>query len=178
MRRLIFVLALLVALPIFAQQQPNAIFVFVSNPQIVASGGSHYEGAFGVAFRRMLGEHWSVQAAVSRDHERTGFITRDPSGNVIVDGVVNARSTPVDLIGYYHFVNGSSWKPYIGAGARWMNAPSGVYASRNVLATIDGGITWQFHPSLALRFDSQVLLGSRPPWADRVTGGFGLGWRF
>jgi hypothetical protein len=170
-----FLFALLVAVPAVAQQQPNAIFVIVTNPGGSSSdSGSTFTGEIGVAFQRMLAPNWSIEAAVSRRSDREGFTIFDPSGNVIEQHISTIRSTPVDLAAQYRFVNASSWKPYVEAGARWINGPGDT----RVLGAAGGGVVWQFSHSLALRFDGRVFFGKRPAFLDSVNGSLGLGWRF
>ena len=177
MRRLSFVLVLLLAaIPAFAQQQPNAIYVFVTNPGggSTTQGGSFYEGEVGVAFQRMLADRWSVEGAIARKYERDVLTHFDSNGNVIETRVFTTHSTPIDVTGRYHFLNGTSWKPYVDVGARWTNSS----VDDRVLATAGGGVAWQFSRTLALRLDGKVFFGNRPAHLDSVNASFGLGWRF
>jgi len=84
------------------------------------------------------------------------------------------NSTPVDVTGKYHFLNQSSWKPYIDVGARWTDSSIGD----RVLASAGGGVAWQFSRTMALRFDARAFFGNRPTHLDTVNASFGLGWRF
>ena len=175
MRRLSFLFALLVAIPAFAQELPNSVYVFVTNPGGGSGArGSYFTGEVGIAFQRMLAERWSIEGAVSHKHDREGFTIFDQNGNVIESRLASVNSTPVDVTGKYHFVNRSAWKPYIDVGARWTNTS----IENRVLASAGGGVAWQFSRALALRFDARAFIGNRPAHLDSVNGSFGFGWRF
>ena len=161
MRRFAVIAALLISTAALAQERPNGIYVFMSNPNVfyTKSSGTHADAEFGVALQRMFTPHLSGELTVSRDRRITGSnFGRDV-----------ASLTPVDLTARYHFLTDGSWKPYAGLGARWVEG--------RALADVTGGVVWQFRPSLGLRFDAKVLLGNNR-FNDTFNSAVGLAWRF
>ena len=176
MRKIGLLLALLVAIPVFAQEHPNSVFVFVTNPggSWTSSDGTTFTGEVGAAFQRMLAPEWSVEAAIARRWDRSGFTTFDSGGNVIEHRIFTSHTTPVDLGGKYHFLTQSSWKPYAGVGVRWTDASS----NSKLLGAAGGGVLWQFRPAVALRFDGKVYFGPKPAYLDTASVSVGVVWRF
>ncbi|HJQ40962.1 MAG TPA: OmpW family outer membrane protein [Thermoanaerobaculia bacterium] len=180
MRKL--VLVLLVALPLVAQQPPkrNNLYVFVSNPSGGWSegGGSSYEGAIGLALQHRFTPRWSGELAVSRQRDHSGFTRFDPNGQIIEQQTYDIDSTPIDLGAQYHFLNTSSWKPYLGLGARYTSEPR-FFEDRgdHILYGATGGVVWQLRPAFGIRFDGKVLLGDAGQF-NRFNGSVGVTWGF
>ena len=174
MRKLVVAVAsLLVSTAALAQQdKPTGVFVFVTNPGYGQSerSGNHWDGAFGVALQRMFTPHVSGELTVSHDQHISRFAALDQGGNVIAYHTFTATSTPVDLTARYHFFSDGAWKPYVGAGVR--------YVDSRAFGDLTGGVVWQFRPSLGLRFDGKVILGNQPRFNDTFNGSAGLAWRF
>ena len=172
MRKLVIVLCLVVAPAAFAQQNtPNTFYVFVTNP----GGGSStneqsWDGAFGIALQRMFTPRFSGEVAVSHDVQYTRVRTFNPDFTDASSSMLTTRTTPVDLTGRYHFLNGSRWTPYVGAGMRFVDG--------RAFSDVTGGVVWQFRPALGLRFDAKVLVSDRPLHNERLYNSIGLSWRF
>jgi hypothetical protein len=145
----------LVSAAAFAQQQaqPNAFHVFVTDPGFVRSDryGTRYTGAYGVGFERMFTPHVSAEAGIMRESRFGG-------------------PAPLDLTARYHFFTDGAWKPYAGIGLRHVGNVSAL--------GVDGGVTWQFHRALGLRFDLKALMGNLSQVHEPVSGSVGLSWRF
>ena len=171
MRWLALIALLLAPLSLFAQDKRNSLYVFIANPEFTSSdsAGTNYSGAFGLALQHKFSERWSGEVGVSRHRERTGFVRFDPQGNVIERQTFHHDTTPVDLAGYYHFLNSASWKPYLGLTARY---------SHGTTAGIGGGVLWRLRPAFGIRFDGKVLFGDREPYVNRFTGAVGVAWSF
>ena len=165
MRRFAVIVALLISTAAFAQDKPNGVYVFLSNPGGGSSdhSGSYWEGAFGVALQRMFTPHLSGEVTISRERHHAAFSIFGESGSSYTN------TTPVDLTARYHFLDDGSWKPYAGLGARWVDG--------RAMADVTGGVVWQFRPSLGLRFDAKLLLGNNA-FNDTFNGAVGLAWRF
>ena len=123
MRKLIVFLSLFVATAAFAQQnKPNGFFIFVTNPGYASEPrGNELNGAFGFALQRMFSPRFSGEIAISHDSETFGFRSFKSDGTLLAGHVVTVYSLPVDLTARYHFLNDSSWKPYIGAETRYVD---------------------------------------------------------
>jgi hypothetical protein len=142
----------------FAQQdKPNTFHVFLTNPGYVSSdlSGSHYTGAYGLGFQRMFTPHFSAEASLLRESRFGGRLP---------------NRTPLDLTARYHFFTDSSWKPYAGAGVRLVDGNSAF--------DLNGGVVWQFHRTLGLRFDAKVMAGDKSTLREMTNGSIGLSWRF
>jgi outer membrane protein W len=174
MRKLVVAAAfLLVSTAASAQQDnPTGIFVFVTNPGYGHSdrSGSYWDGAFGMALQRMFTPHVSAELTVSRDHHTVRTTAFDQNGDIIDSRTFTSDSTPVDLTARYHFFTDGAWKPYVGAGVR--------YVESRAFGDLTGGVVWQFRPSLGLRFDGKVVIGHQPGFNDTFNGSAGLAWRF
>lgn len=179
MRKLAIAAVLLLAsLSLFAQEKPDSIYVFISNPEFGQSEatGTHYRGAFGIGWQHRFGERWSGELAVSRQRDTEGYTTFDHDGNVIERVRMHIDTTPVDLAAHYHFLNSGSWKPYLTLGARWAGE-SGAYSSQYQGAA-GAGVTWQIRPQFGIRFDGRLLFGSAPSYVNRLNASAGVAWSF
>jgi len=173
MRKLVVVLCVMFsAAAAFAQQQPTAITVFVTNPGFTHTrqSGNQWDGAFGVALQHMFTPRISGEISVSRKTDVSGFTTFDTEGNVVEDRMFVGHSTPVDLTALYHFRTDGAWKPYAGLGVRREDG--------TVFGDLTGGVVWQFHRALGLRFDGKLLVGGNTRFSDELNGSVGLSWRF
>jgi opacity protein-like surface antigen len=169
-RKLVPVCLLLTPVSAFGQDKPTAIYAFVSNPGFTRThSGDHWDGGLGVALQRNFTPRMSGELSVARETDVSGFTTFDSSGKVIEDRTFIGHSTAVDLTALYHFATDSAWKPYIGGGVRWRSVTA---------ADVTGGVLWQFHRTLGLRFDGKLVIGNQSRFDDRLIGSAGLSWRF
>jgi outer membrane protein W len=178
----------------FAQQssRSNSISVFVTDLALSKSniGGAKVDSAYGASFGHMFTERFSGELSVSSQrfsrYVRTFTGGSEPTSELFTD-----RLYPIDLNISYYFPNGSRWKPYLGAGLRYVNDTFHRYEGtrrtafyRNAVRTIDpeisGGITLQFKRTIGLRFDAkQVLSSNRSDVADpALKASAGLSFRF
>jgi len=173
-------------------QQSNTVSVFVTDLAISNSdiGGAHIDAAYGASFDRMFTERFSAELSVSsqrfRRRMRTFTGSSEPTSVLVTD-----RIYPIDANVSYRFLNGSRWRPYLGAGLRYVNDTFHGYQGggrtafyRPAVQTIDpeisGGITLQFNRVLGLRLDAKQVLGShRSDVADpELKASAGLSFRF
>ena len=143
----------------------------MTNPGGGYSTGRHFvSGAVGVGLQHMFTPRVSGEIAVSYDEQYTRVRTFNPDFTLASSYTLRTSTTPVDLTARYQFLNDSNWKPYIGAGTR--------FADGLAFAEVTGGVVWQFHRSLGLRYDAKVLVNDRPQHNERVYNSVGLSWRF
>jgi outer membrane protein W len=179
----------------FAQQssRSNAVSVFVSDLSIgssSASGAKLDSSAYGASFDHKFTDRFSAEVSVSSQRSRRVVRTFGP-GSAPTFGVDSTRLYPIDANVTYHLPTHSRWKPYIGAGLRYVNDTFQGYQGlgrtafyRNAVHTIDpeisGGITLQFNRTLGLRLDAKQVLGSnRSDVADpELKASAGLSFRF
>jgi hypothetical protein len=173
MRTLVVAALLLAPLSLFAQEKRNSLYVFIANPEFTSSetSGTNYSGAFGVALQHKFRERWSGELTIARQRQRTGILRFDPQGNVIERQTFYSHSIPVDLAGYYHFLNDSAWKPYLGLAARYVAEEGGA-------GGIGGGVLWRLRPAFGIRFDGKLLLGNRLSHMSSFNGAVGVAWSF
>jgi hypothetical protein len=61
----------------------------------------------------------------------------------------------------YHFFNDSRWKPYLGAGVRYVDANAEFRdLGARISPEINGGVSFMMTPNLSLRFDGRVAVRS------------------
>jgi outer membrane autotransporter protein len=175
----------------FAQQSShsNTVSVFVSDLSIshTDQSGTDLDASYGLAFNHMFNAHLSGELSVTSQQIRRNVTTFSVPGPAVYRSY---RDTlyPVDANISYHFITGSRWKPYVGAGLRYLNntvsgsGPLGNYriASRTIDPEVSGGITFQFRPNLGLRFDAKQIVGnSNSVLGDNaLSGSVGLSFRF
>ena len=182
MRRLAL-LTLLIAAAAFAQEEKrNTFFVFVSDPQYMwtSDNGSDFNAGYGVGVQHMFTPHWSGELSVSHRSSRSRAYFYDLNGNIVNVVDFRAKTNPVDILAQYHFVNGTSWKPYIGAGVThvYVSTDSSLRQRDQTFGTIDGGVVWRIKSDFGLRFDGKVLFGDHPAYIDSTNVSFGLAWRW
>ena len=92
----------------------------------------------------MFTPRWSGEVGVSHRSSRAIGTFYDPNGNVIDTIEFRAHTTPVDVVGQYHWVNTTAWKPYIGAGFThvFVNSSNFRQSDQNFFAA-NGGVVWR-----------------------------------
>ena len=181
MRRLALAATLLFSAAAFAQEKHNGFFVFVSDPQYVwtKSNGSDFNTGYGVAVQHLFTPRWSGELAVSHRSSRAVEYIYDFNGNVVQTLRFRARTTPVDVLAQYHFLNSTSWKPYLGGGYTHTFVNSSSVAQRDAnFVVFNGGVVWNVRPSLGIRFDGKVFGGNRPAYISGSNLSVGLAWRW
>jgi outer membrane protein W len=175
MRKLIIVTIslLFVAASAFAQQPvgSNAISVFVTDPELAKSqAGTRFGTDFGLALEHRFNPRISAELSVTNQRSNQFFTTLTPTGTPTTVSY-SERSYPIDANVSYHIFTESRWRPYLGAGLRYVsNTLRGTnvtgnyrFTTRSVEPEISGGIAFQFTPRLALRFDAKQVIGSADP---------------
>jgi outer membrane protein W len=175
----------------FAQQSSpsNTVSVFVSDLSISygSQSGTNFDAGYGLAFNHMFNSHLSGEVSVTSQQFRRYVSTFSVPGPA-THGSYNDTLYPIDANVSYHFLTDSRWKPYVGAGLRYLNntfvgsGPLGQYriSSRTLDPEISGGVTFQFRPNLGLRFDAKQIVGnSNSVLGDAAfSGSVGLSVRF
>lgn len=162
---------LFVVAPLYAQQpnRPNAVTLFVTDAGFGWSGSSgvKYGADFGLALSHMFNDRFSGELAVT-SQRHGGSVTTFPLEGFPTTVIYSGRLYPIDASVSYHFFTDSRWKPYVGAGARYVsdsvrvNGPTGNFrvSRHSTDAEITGGITFQLNPRVGLRFDAKQIIGS------------------
>jgi outer membrane protein W len=161
---------LFVVAPLYAQQpnRSNAVTLFLSDAYFGSdSRGSHAGADFGLALSHMFNDRFSGELAVT-SQRIGGSVTTVPFEGFPTTVTYSGRVHPIDAIVSYHFLTDSRWKPYLGAGARYVSDSARVTSAlvtyrltrHSTDPEITGGITFQFNPRLGLRFDARQTLGS------------------
>ncbi len=188
--RMVMVSLLFVVAPLYAQQpnRSNAVTLFMSDAYFGSDSGGTKAGAdFGVALSHMFNDRFSGELAVT-SQRIGGSVTTFPFEGFPTTTTYSNRIYPIDASASYHFFTDSRWKPYLGAGARYVSdsvrvtGPLGDnrFTRRSTNPEITGGITFQFNPRLGLRFDAKQIIGSiGDPGADaKLQASAGLSLRF
>jgi outer membrane protein W len=182
---------LFVVVSAFAQQpgRSNAVSVFVTDTELGGSStsGTRFGADFGAALEHMFNDRVSAEVSVTSQRSHSNVTTFSPAGTPTFS-TRSDRLYPIDANVSYHFFTDSRWKPYLGAGLRYVSdtvrGDGMLSASRFTTRTTDpevsGGITFQFRPALGLRFDAKQIVGSsRSTIADpKFKASVGLSLRF
>jgi Outer membrane protein W len=162
---------LFVAVPTFAQQpsRSNTVSAFLTDSQlsVSSSSGTRFGTDFGAALDHMFNDRFSAELSVTSQRAIRNVTTFSPAG-VPTTISHSGRLYPIDANVSYHFFTEGRWKPYIGAGVRYVSDTvrgSGSlggyrFTNRTTDGEVSGGITYQFNPRLGLRFDAKQIIGS------------------
>jgi Outer membrane protein W len=165
---------LFVVVSAIAQQQPsrsNAVSVFVTDLSLSSSGGptgTKLGAGYGAAFEHMFNDRFSGEVSVTSERQQRTFFTVNSTGAIVFDFRRSNTLYPIDANASYHFLTNGPWKPYVGAGLRYVSytfhgdSALGSFqnTTRSVNPEVSGGITYQFRPNLGLRFDAKQIVGS------------------
>jgi outer membrane protein W len=165
MRRLLFVIALFAALPLFAQESPVRVSVFVSDLIETDAKG------IGAAIEYQLHPRWAVELAVaSETHTISNFFS---SAERDVD------TTPIDLTVHYYFVNQTRWQPFIGAGVRHVSSSDDTVEDLTT-PEVGGGFHFMVTDSLSIRVDARIPFddGDTISFGPALKLSAGVGWKF
>jgi outer membrane protein W len=155
----------------FAQQpnHSNGVSLFISDLSVFhsSSAGTRVDAGYGAAFDHMFSSRVSGELSVTSQRSRSFITTFGPSGAPTTIAF-SERTYPVDANVSYHFLTDSRWKPYVGAGLRYVTATlhgdpafgHAEFTTRSVDPEVSGGVTFQFRPALGLRFDAKQIVGS------------------
>ena len=169
---LVSVSLLFVVVSAFAQQpgRSNTVSVFLTDSELSTSStsGTKFGTDFGAALGHMFNDRFSAELSVTVQRAHSSITILDPTG-LPSTTIHSNRLYPIDANVSYHFFTDSRWKPYLGAGLRYVSdtvrgdGPLGGYrlATRTTDPEVSGGITFQFNQRLGLRFDAKQVIGSR-----------------
>jgi len=176
--------------------------IFVTDPSYSrsSSSGSSFSGGAGLALSYVWAPHWSTEFSVAAHQQRETFIRLEPIAGtgalMAVDRRENVRTYPIELLTTYHFTNQSRWTPFVGAGVRYVGAPSNqpsavigfisgtprpgpAKLSSQTSAEAAGGVSFGLTPAVSLNLEARRLLRTTGVFydpLDRVV--FGVSWRF
>jgi len=167
MRKSALILTFLLMVPGAYAQQKNGLSAFLSYPSGWGgtNSGLHIEGGFGVAFSHTFSPLFSVEASLSQ--ERYTLFRQTP----VSDGAfrydqVSVRTNPFDITGRYHFQTEGRWRPYVGAGARYVSTNEvgrggfSTYRLFRLEPEVSGGVVFQLRPHAGIVFDAKQLIGN------------------
>ena len=179
MRKALLILCLFAAVPLFAQESPFRVSVLANDIAYTRSdsAGSDWSGGLGAALEYRWNKQWAMELSVLLEEHTLGAVRVDPAGTTILREEVH--SYPIDLMAQYHFQNDTRWKPYIGAGLRYVNGVDTTFGQfgNTLSAQFGGGVHFMITPSFSLRLDAKAA------WPqDELSYTFrpsiGFGWRF
>jgi len=178
--RLLVILLLLLAPSAFAQRENN-FSVFLYQAGVATSDNNrHWYSNYGAAFESSLTRHFSAQFSVGSEQHSSRPYVVDETGYINQVPAVRFRTYPIDLTARYRFVNDTRWKPYIGAGARYVSAPhvdSMFGYSNRWTPEVTGGVIYQLR-HLGIVVDGKALLGDHEYYDSVFKTSFGVSWRF
>jgi outer membrane protein W len=160
---------LLLAVPASAQSldRPNRVSLFLSNVSGGASeeGGSFFDAGYGLAYERRFTRTWSVELAAT------------------VQKQAGATTYPFDVAARYTFPGvHTRWRPYAGAGVRFVAAPGpeprGETYDNQIAPEVVAGVDFNAAEAWSLRFDVKHTFGNTYAYDDPFKLSLGVGWRF
>ena len=145
--------------------RPNRVSLFLSN---VAFGwsegsGSFWDAGYGLAYEHRFSRRWSAELAAAVQEQE------------------DARTYPFDAVARYSFQSvRTRWRPYVGAGVRYVAAPSDpLQLYDNVIAPeAVAGVDFNPAEAWSLRFDAKQTLGNTYAFDEPFKLSLGIGWRF
>lgn len=182
MRKLVLVLlVLLLAVSASAQSldKPNRISVFMTNPGVGWSdrNGTAWDAGYGVALERRFSRVWSAELSVAAEkHETQPYGFFNPT-------TFELSTYPIDALVRYSFTSvHTRWRPYVGAGARYVAAPDeppGVEYENQLTPEVAGGVEFNGGESWSLTFNVKQLIEEQSSEFDGMFKvSLGVGWRF
>jgi outer membrane protein W len=178
--RLFVIVLILVAPAVFAQRENN-FSVFLNQFGLQESNqGRHWYTSYGAAFESSFTPRFSAQISIGAERHSSFPYVVDETGYINQVTPVKFRTYPIDLTARYRFVNETRWKPYIGAGARYVAAPhvDSMFGYTNrVTPELVGGVVFQLR-HLGIVADGKVLLGDHEYYDSVFKTSLGLNWRF
>jgi outer membrane protein W len=166
---LLLFVVLLLAVSASAQtlDRPNRVSFFLSNLAGGHSedGGTFLDAGYGVAYERRFTRAWSAELAVTVQKQE------------------GAETYPFDALARYHFQSvRTRWRPYAGAGVRFVAAPGpeprGERYDNQIAPEVAAGVDYNPAEAWSLRFDVRQSLGNTYAYDDPFKASLGVGWRF
>jgi len=178
--RLFVIAFFFVASALLAQGKSNVSIFFNRSNVAATEGPHHWYSDYGAAYDFSITPRFSAALSVADEkHSSYGYVV-DETGYINQVTPVQFRTYPIDLTGRFHFINDTRWKPYIGAGARYVAAPhvDSMFGYTNRWTPeLTGGLVFQFR-HLGIVADGQVLLGDHEYYDSVFKTSLGLSWRF
>lgn len=178
MRRLIPLLVIVLAVPAFAQQE-NSFSIFVSNPGggYSKTSGTYLNAGVGIDYQRVLTQRWSADVSVAR--ETYPFSAFSATGG---QQTLSSTVFPVDVTARYSFSNSGRWRPYAGAGLRYIHSSGDLFPahSSRITPEILGGLAFRLTPRLSIFADVKQGLRNEtgPRWDPLTKTSFGVRFSF
>ena len=181
MRKIVLVtLAALVAVSASAQtiDKPTRVSVFISNLIFGWSegNGSALDAGVGLALERRFSRRWSAGLSVATEKHETQPYFFNPT-------TYDLRTYPIDAVVRYSFLDlHTQWRPYIGAGMRYVGAPDeppNIEYDDQLTPQFNAGVEFNSGESWSLLLDAKQLLHEQTPvFDDSFKISIGVGWRF
>jgi outer membrane protein W len=135
----------------------------------------------------MFSDHLSAEGALTSQRGRQSYTIFSTTAPPVTYRYAETLY-PVDASVSWHFLTDGRWKPYLGAGLRYASntfrsyGPTGSsrFTSNTLGPVISGGVTYQFRPTLGLRFEAKLTLrvNASALGDASLSGSIGLSFRF
>jgi outer membrane protein W len=183
-RALLFLAVCLITLPLAAQQSPDKplrVSLLATDITYTESDstGSNLDTGFSIGLQYQFTPRWSAEASYGREEHTASWATYHGPTFVEVERRT-VTSQPFEFTGQFNFANDSRWKPYIGAGARYISKPDdGTPRSETQLAPlVTAGVHFQITPTFSLRAEGKGKIGDDRYYDSQIKTAIGIGWRF
>jgi outer membrane protein W len=184
MRRVLLSLAVCLTLPLAAQQSPDKplrVSLLATDVTYTESdsSGSNLDTGFSIGLQYQFNPRWSAEASYGREEHTAGVAIYNGPTFVAIDRRT-VTSQPVEFTGQFNFANDSRWKPYIGAGARYISKPDDGtrFSETQVAPLVTAGVHFQITPAFSLRAEGKAKIGDDRYYDSQFKTAIGVGWRF
>jgi outer membrane protein W len=182
MRRAALAFALcLAAAPLLGQTPPGpgalrfTLFGSSYGGGYSSNDGFFGDGALGMALEYRFSPQLGVELSASRARHVVGFVR----GSQFFEE--STSTYPLDLMGQYHFSTDGPWKPYLGLGVHYVDAPRSAVGplEDRVSPQFNAGVEYLIGSRLSLTLDAKRLLrDDYLPYDPELKASVGFGWRF
>ncbi len=172
------ILLLLVSPTLFAQS--NRVSIYAANPGLFGGDGfgTHYTGGAALSLSHFWTPRFSTELVAAAERDYDGYVLFNRDGSVRESQELGYTTYPIDLLAQYHFRTDWRWRPYVGAGMRYVNRPATFMNGTKLAAEIEGGVLFMLKPRLAIVFDGRLAAAQSVRWNPSFKPSVGLGWRF
>ena len=184
MRRVLFLVAVVLALPLAAQQYTDGQFrlsLLATDLSYTESDatGSNVDAGFAVGLAYQFSPRWAAEASYGREEHSTGYAVYNGPTFVTV-GRRTVTAEPFEVSGLFNFTNDTRWKPYVGFGARYIAKPDddSGRSETTVAPIVSGGVHFQITPTFSLRAEGKAKIGNDRYYDPTFKSAIGVGWRF
>jgi hypothetical protein len=131
--------------------------MFASGVDYQSTGASDHElqGGIGIGFGYRWTPRWGVELSATAQKFRGQPIGVQPDTGLLIREVV--RSQPIDALLQYHLGGPARWKPYLTAGAHYLDTAG---SASSISPQVGAGVFVGLRPGLWVKFEARHIVGN------------------